>query len=252
VHALAYQIYSPSGAGTSGANQPTWIYSAGQTVTDGTATWQVQAQNILARSAGNDIWVNSGNSGATPAMGPGGDLAVQSINVLAPISLPAGSTATTQTPATDSSNNVATDRFVQNAITAATPGAVVANWSQTGQSGNVACTSFYTPSATGMYRASAYVVVTQAATTSSTMPNAVINFTDADTGVVETSVALTGTSTTNTVGQTSDKTGTIYPTAMVFRAAAGTPVKGCTASYASSGATPMLYNVYFKLESLGP
>ena len=131
IHALAYQIYPPNGAGTSGSSQPPWSYTPGatfnETLAGGTAVWQVQAQNIIARNPGNDVWGVPGNAGGgngaspatiAPSMGPGGDLTVQSLADLSPMTLLNGSTGATQTPG-ENTNLVATDNFANAAVNAA-------------------------------------------------------------------------------------------------------------------------------------
>ena len=79
----------------------------------------------------------------------------------------------------------------------------------TAQSANIGATTIVTPSANGFYRVSVEIVITQAASTSSTLPIVQIAFTEGSSGV-----AIT------------------YD----------------TASYASSGGTPMQYALHLRLE----
>jgi hypothetical protein len=111
----------------------------------------------------------------------------------------------------------------------------------TAQAANFATQTFTTPSANGYYLVSAYEVITQAATTSSTTPTVKVNYTDADSGVA-TSVVLTGGNTSNAVGySTSSMTIGVY-------AKSGVAITLSSAGYASSGATAMQYAVHARLQ----
>lgn len=120
----------------------------------------------------------------------------------------------------------------------------------TAQQANVGSTVLYTVPAAGagMYRINAYAVITQAATTSSQLPQAVVQATDPDTSVVE-SIGFGGTPTTNTVG-TTNLAGNGATT--ILNAKSGTNISISTQLYASVGATPMQYAIHVKLEYLGP
>ncbi len=111
----------------------------------------------------------------------------------------------------------------------------------TAQSANIAVTNLLTPSVNGAYRLSAYVVVTQAATTSSTMPQVQFNWTDPD-GTAQTYIA-TSTDSSNTL--TTHGAGEI-----LIYAEGGQPITWQTGSYASSGATAMEYAVHVRAEAL--
>jgi hypothetical protein len=82
-------------------------------------------------------------------------------------------------------------------------------------------------------------VVTTAATTSSTLPNPAVKFTDSETGVVVTeSILVAGSSTTaNTVGTVITGCGQIH-------AQAGSVIYGVSGGYNSSGATVMAYSFH--------
>lgn len=123
----------------------------------------------------------------------------------------------------------------------------------TAQAANIAATTIYTvpAGAGGTYRLSCYVVLTQAATTSSTLPSCNIIFTDADTSTVET-MGLTGTSAANTIGTVGlVSVGNLLNTG-TFQAKASTNIQYSTTAYASTGATVMQYAIHVKLEFLGP
>jgi hypothetical protein len=116
----------------------------------------------------------------------------------------------------------------------------------TGQSGNFTPTTFYLVpvSGGGMYRVSCYEVVTTAATTSSTLPNCGVLWTDGDTSVALSAVTMTPTNTANAIGAFSQGSEIIY-------VAPNTNIQFQTSNYASVGATGMLYSIRIKLEFLG-
>ena len=131
----------------------------------------------------------------------------------------------------------------------------VAQLDLTAQQANLGGTLMYTIPAGqgGMYRFSVYTVITQAATVSSTLPNAGVRWIDNDTGVTEGSFC-TASPTGNTVGLFGVNNGGpgAGPGVMTINAQAGSTIALQTTSYASSGATPMQYSVHAKLEYLGP
>lgn len=117
---------------------------------------------------------------------------------------------------------------------------------QTQRAANVASTNLYTVPAgqSGMYRVSAYAVVTQAATTSSTLPNVGIGWTDVDSNTALLSGLVTPTNTANAKGAFGNGD-------CIIVAAEGTNITYQTSGYASVGATPMQYAVRATLEYLG-
>ena len=128
---------------------------------------------------------------------------------------------------------------------------VVAKADATAQAANITTTTLYAvpASGAGTYRMSAYVVITQAATTSSTLPAVNAVWTDNDTAVVET-FPITATATGNTVGLPNSS----VPASMapfVFSVKASTNIQYSTTNYASVGGTPMQYALHIKLEYLG-
>lgn len=124
---------------------------------------------------------------------------------------------------------------------------VVAVADATAQQANIVSTTLYAVPTTGMYRISFYVVVTQAATVSGTMPNGDVQYTDADSGVVQ-NLAVSSTAG-NTLGANSAGAGPL--SSGVFKAKGGTNISYSTSAYASSGATPLQYAIHVKLEYLG-
>ena len=124
----------------------------------------------------------------------------------------------------------------------------------TGLTADVAAATLFAvgASAAGMYRVSAFVVETTAASISSTLPNVQIVYTDNDTGGSVTidatpilgiaGIGQTGALTANTVGTTA--TGVI-----VINATASTNIQYQTVNYASNLAG-MAYALHIKLEAL--
>lgn len=96
--------------------------------------------------------------------------------------------------------------------------------------------------ATGMYRVNLYAVVTTAATTSSTLGAATVQFTDPDSGATGT-IAASGTQTGNAAGD-----GLGYVVLVRMKAGAALTF---TLTYASSGATAMAFAVHVNVEYLG-
>lgn len=128
----------------------------------------------------------------------------------------------------------------------------VAQVNLTAQAANISGTTFYTTPAAGFYRASCFIIITQAATTSSTIPNCNIIWTDNDTGIVENGQpcnSLIGT--TNTVGAYCGISGVFPIIPTTFYAKASTNIQYSTTAYASTGATPMQYAIHVRLEFIG-
>ncbi|CAB3720111.1 hypothetical protein LMG22037_04690 [Paraburkholderia phenoliruptrix] len=122
----------------------------------------------------------------------------------------------------------------------------VASAGQVSQAANVSATTLYTVPAggAGWYRVSAQAVVTQAATSSSTLPNVGVTWTDNDSGVALSATTMTPTNTANAPGAFGLGSQMMY-------VKAGTNIQYLTSNYASSGATPMQYAVRARLEFLG-
>lgn len=123
---------------------------------------------------------------------------------------------------------------------------LVATIDATSQAANIATATLYSvpASGAGMYRVSIYVSVTQAATTSSTMPSTTIAYTDGNAGTNTHSTVTTATSAGNSV------TTTFAQTTYVLYAKASTNITYATGSYASSGATALNYALRIKCEAL--
>jgi hypothetical protein len=111
----------------------------------------------------------------------------------------------------------------------------------TAQSANCTTQTFTTPSANGYYLVSAYDVITQAATTSSTTPTVNVNYTDADSGSVSSITLISGNSS-NAVGSHSiSAADSIY-------AKSGAAITLSCSGYVSSGTTAMQYALHARLQ----
>lgn len=119
---------------------------------------------------------------------------------------------------------------------------IVASQALSAQAANVNVPAFYAVPISGMYRVSAYVVQTQAATTSSTLPGCSVNYTEQITSQAVQDI-ITLSASTNLVGLH-------VGGSVVIQAASGSNIGYITSSYASSGATPMQYAVQIKIEYL--
>lgn len=121
-----------------------------------------------------------------------------------------------------------------------------ANFNAAAQAANISATTIYAVPADrgGLYRVSAYGVVTQAATTSSTLPNIGVLWTDNDANVALSANTVTPTNTANAPGAFGNGD-------IVISARGGTNIQFQTSNYASSGATAMQYAVHLRLEYLG-
>jgi hypothetical protein len=118
----------------------------------------------------------------------------------------------------------------------------VAGASAVGQAANVNAPAVYAVPASGMYRVSTFIVITQAATTSATMPSVNVLYTEAVTGVAASDL-VTLSAAANAVGTRSGGTA-------VIQAQQGSNIGYSTSDYASVGATPMQYQVRIAIERL--
>lgn len=112
----------------------------------------------------------------------------------------------------------------------------------TAQAANIASTDIIASPAAGIYRVSAYISVSQAASSTSTLPSVVITWTDQDSGQAM-SLTLTPTSTGNALT-------TVEQAAATLSLTSTTALAYSTTSYASSGATPMQYSLHIRVETL--
>lgn len=112
----------------------------------------------------------------------------------------------------------------------------------TAQVANIASTPLLTTPPTGRYRVSAYIVVTTAATTSSTLPKVTVTWNDADNGQAQT-LDLTATNTGNTLT-------TFAEGSALLSVNVSASISFSTSGYASVGATALAYAVHITLEAL--
>jgi predicted PurR-regulated permease PerM len=110
------------------------------------------------------------------------------------------------------------------------------------QAANIAATTLLAVPAAGMYRVTAYIVITQVATTSSTLPSIVITWTDKDNNTGQ-SITLTATSAGNALT-------TVLQATCTLDAIAASNIQYSTTGYVSTGATPMQYAVHLRIEKL--
>jgi hypothetical protein len=119
----------------------------------------------------------------------------------------------------------------------------VASDSKNAQTADINSPTFYAVPVTGIYRVSAFLVLTQAATTSSVLPSCSISYTEAVTGTAVQD-KVTQTANTNLVGLHNGGS-------VVISAQQGSNIGYITSNYASSGATSMQYSIQIKIEFLG-
>lgn len=112
----------------------------------------------------------------------------------------------------------------------------------TTQAANIGATNLLAAVAAGTYRIWAYIIVTQAATTSSTMPSVVISWTDKDNNTTQT-LTLTATSAGNALT-------TFAQAGCMIDAIATSNIQYSTTGYVSTGATPMQYALHLRIEKL--
>lgn len=110
----------------------------------------------------------------------------------------------------------------------------------TGQTANVAATAIFTPTVSGFFKITAKTIVTSAGTTS-TLPDIVITYTDADNTTAQ-SETLGSTQTGN--AKTTSTEGTT-----LINAEANVAVNYATSGYASTG-TAMQYSLYLTVEAV--
>jgi hypothetical protein len=116
------------------------------------------------------------------------------------------------------------------------------------QAADVGATTLVTPGANGFYRFECFIVITQAATTSSTLPSCEVIYTNESAGG-STTLKFTATATGNTLGLagTTDLAATVAGPLPVIYAKSGTAIQYATVGYASSGATPMQFSLHVRL-----
>jgi hypothetical protein len=113
------------------------------------------------------------------------------------------------------------------------------------QAASIGTTTLYAVTATGWYQMICYTVVTQAATTSSTLPPCIMRWSDGDTSTANAITMGAGAGTGNTVGLTN--LSVVGASGMWVWAKTGTNISYSTGTYATSGATPMQFALHAKV-----
>ena len=232
---------------TSNSGTGSWVHTGGLTVSGAVTFSQLTTDsfvyagtsgNLVSTAAATNGQILIGSTGVAPVPGTltGTTNEISVTNGAGSITLSIPNTLSIPGKVT-SYNGIST---VGNGVSS-----IFATLDLTTQAANVANTTIYAvpSSGVGMYRVTAYIVITQAATTSSTLPQVNVGWNDSDTNTVET-IGITGTSTSNTVGTYSLGNVSVY-------AKASTNLTINTSGYASSGATPMQFALHIKLEYLG-
>lgn len=147
-----------------------------------------------------------------------------------------------------STTQLATTAFVATAI------AAKATINLTGQTADVAAATLYAVPSTGagMYQVSAYIVLTTAASVSSTLPNVQVIFTDVDsnTSVTIDATPILGVAGTGQTGAlTANTLGTIASGVICINVKLSTTIQYQTVNYASTAAG-MAYALHIVLEKL--
>jgi hypothetical protein len=125
-------------------------------------------------------------------------------------------------------------------------GGVPAEYAQvnlTAQNNNIGFTTLYTPTSSGFYRVTCYLVITTAAGTSSTLPGCGFGWTDNDTNVAVNISGISPSPTTNTIGTYGQGTA-------IINAKSGVAITYQTTGYASNAANAMQYAAHFKIEAM--
>ncbi len=175
-----------------------------------------------------------GTGTATPALVQGADI---TITGSWPNNTIAVSTQAGVTPGSYTSTNLTVDaQGIITAISNGSSGPVITSVNRLTQTANVAATNLVASASAGTYLVTVYLVVSQAATTSSTLPDSRLIFTDQDSGATIT-VPVTSGLSTNTLS-------TFAQATFVVNAKATTALQfdiGQVNPYASSGGTPMQF-----------
>lgn len=118
------------------------------------------------------------------------------------------------------------------------------------QQANIALTPLFTVplNSGGMYLITFVAGTTQAATTSSTIPNLQLQYTDGDT---VSGVSNPGIANSSGTSPTSNSVGAETSSVTVVNLKAGSVFSWGTVNYASSGATPMQFAAHIKVQFLG-
>ena len=111
----------------------------------------------------------------------------------------------------------------------------------TAQSANIGATNLIAVPTAGVYRISAYIIVTRAGGSSSTLPATVITWFDQQSGVAQ-SLTLTPTNNGNST--------TTYQEAVGVISANTGAIQYSTTGYVSAGSPSMQYALHIRIESM--
>ena len=112
----------------------------------------------------------------------------------------------------------------------------------TAQAADIVSTNLVASPVSGMYRVSVYLIVTQAATTSSELPPVTITWYDQNSNLAQ-SLVITPSNTGNT-------TTTVQQASAFLSVNSSAAIKYSTSGYASVGATPMQFALHIRVEVL--
>jgi hypothetical protein len=112
----------------------------------------------------------------------------------------------------------------------------------TAQTANVTTTTLFTPTASGLFRISAYIVVTTVDGASSTLPSVIISWEDQN-NTTSQSLVLTPTNSGNLLTTYQEATG-------VISAETAVAVTYATSGYASGTPATMQFALHLRIESL--
>ncbi len=127
-------------------------------------------------------------------------------------------------------------------VNSSIPIAEVAAVDLTGQTANLGSTLVYAVPESGMYKCSIFIIVTQAATTSSTLPSVNILFTDVDNSTAQTLLS--------TVTNPGNLLTTFEQAEVVVYAKIGTNINFSTTGLASVGGTALNYALHIRVQGV--
>ena len=193
----------------------------------------------------NPIGILSGGTGtSTPALVAGMDIAITGTwpNNTVAVATQAGVVAGPYTNA-----NITVDSSgIITAIANGTSGPVITPVNLLTQTANVAASNLVASASAGTYLVTVYLIVSQAGTVSSTLPDSRIIYTDNQSGATIT-VPVTSGLTTNTLS-------TFGQATFIVNAKSATAIQydiGQVTPYATSGATPMQFAAHYRAVFLG-
>jgi hypothetical protein len=185
----------------------------------------------------------AGNGGVTGTL-PGANMGVTNLAA----SGNGGVTGNLPVGNLNSGTSASSSTFWRGDGTWAAPGGITVNSADlTLQGVNVGPTTLVTPGANGFFRMTCWVVLTRAATTSSTLPQCNALWTDPDSNQTQL-MMLNATTTANVLGIFAPLAFGAQSGNYSFYAKSGVAIQYQTNGYVTSGATSMQYAVHVRLE----